>query len=61
MADKKITRNRPTNYPRQIVILATDELADDVAETAQREGVSKAEVARRWIEGGRADERRRDV
>ena len=59
---KRITRNRPTLFPRQIVIMATDELADAVEATAADERVSKAIVARRWMEIGRhADAARRET
>jgi hypothetical protein len=53
---KKITRSRPTNYPKQIVIMTTAETYDAVAETAEGEGVSKSVVARRWMENGRTVE-----
>lgn len=52
---KKITRNRPTNYPRQIVIMASNETADAVEAQAAEEGVSKSVIARRWLEAGRAN------
>lgn len=53
-APKKITRTRPTNYPRQLVIMATDELVDAVETQAVVEGESKSVIARRWLEWGRA-------
>lgn len=52
-APKKITRTRPTNYPRQLVVMVTDELADGIDATAGAEGVSKGVIARRWLEAGR--------
>jgi len=53
---KKITRKREINYPRQIIIMASDELADAIEGTAGEEGVSKSVVARRWLERGRDQE-----
>lgn len=50
---KKITRQRPTNFPRQIIIMASDDLADALIETAAAEKASRSEVARRWMEAGR--------
>lgn len=59
-APKKITRNRPTRYPRQIVIMATEETYQAVKAEAASEtettGVktSKSVIARRWLDAGRA-------
>lgn len=58
---KKITRNRETHYPRQVIIMASDELANAIEETAGAESVSRSAVARRWLEGGRAAEERREA
>lgn len=52
----KITRNRPVNYPRQVIIMTSDELADAIEQTAGEEGVKKSVVARRWLEKGREAE-----
>lgn len=49
---KRITRNRPTEYPAQIVFMASDGLAAAVAAQAEAEGVSKAVIARRWMTAG---------
>lgn len=54
---KKITRNRPVNYPRQVIIMTSDELADAIEATAEEERTSKSVVARRWLERGRNEER----
>lgn len=40
-------------YPRQIVIMASDETADAIIEAAERNSKSKSEVARIWLEAGR--------
>lgn len=57
---KPITRKRPIRYPRQIVIMATEDTYQAVAaqavEETDRTGehVSKSVIARRWLEAGRA-------
>ena len=51
---KPITRKRPIRYPRQIVIMATEDTYQAVAETAASEDESKSVVARRWLDAGRA-------
>lgn len=51
---KPITRKRPIRYPRQIVIMATEDTYRAVAETAAAEDESKSVVARRWLDAGRA-------
>ena len=51
---KPITRKRPIRYPRQIVIMATEDTYQAVAAAAASEHVSKSVVARRWLDAGRA-------
>ena len=51
---KPITRKRPIRYPRQIVIMATEDTYRAVAEAAASEDESKSVVARRWLDAGRA-------
>ena len=57
---KPITRKRPIRYPRQIVIMATEDTYQAVAAQAVEETentgehVSKSVVARRWLDAGRA-------
>lgn len=57
---KPITRKRPIRYPRQIVIMATEDTYQAVAAQAAEESdttgehVSKSVIARRWLEAGRA-------
>ena len=51
---KSITRKRPIRYPRQIVIMATEDTYQAVAEAAAAEDESKSVVARRWLDAGRA-------
>lgn len=51
---KPITRKRPIRYPRQIVIMATEDTYQAVAAAAEREDESKSVVARRWLDAGRA-------
>ena len=57
---KPITRKRPIRYPRQIVIMATEDTYQAVAAQAVEETentgehVSKSVIARRWLEAGRA-------
>ena len=51
---KPITRKRPIRYPRQIVIMATEDTYQAVAEAAASEDESKSVVARRWLDAGRA-------
>ena len=51
---KPITRKRPIRYPRQIVIMATEDTYSAVAEAAAAEDESKSVVARRWLDAGRA-------
>lgn len=59
-SQKKITRKRPTRYPVQVVIMATEEtgraLAEEAAAETQATGrkVSKSIIARRWMDAGRA-------
>lgn len=43
---------RPTFYPRQLVIMATDAQADYVAQLAKARGVSKSEIGRMLIDAG---------
>lgn len=56
----KITRKRPTKYPRQLAVMMTEDLYAGIEEAAieqtetSGEHVSKATVARRWLEAGRA-------
>lgn len=50
---KRITRNRPTKYPDQLVIMASAELYDAVTKEHEATGESKASIARRWMELGR--------
>jgi hypothetical protein len=45
---------RPTFYPRQLVIMATDALAEEVERLAHARGVSKSEIARTLMEAGLA-------
>lgn len=59
---KPITRERPTLYPKQLPLMLSTEMYDDIVATAEAETgagpkVSKAEVARRWLESGRKLER----
>ena len=49
-----ITRKRPIRYPRQIVIMATEDTYRAVSEAAAAEDESKSVVARRWLDAGRA-------
>jgi len=51
---KPITRKRPIRYPRQIVIMATEDTYQAVAAQALEEDESKSVVARRWLDAGRA-------
>ena len=51
---KRITRKRPIRYPRQIVIMVTEDTYQAVAEAASAEDESKSVVARRWLDAGRA-------
>ena len=51
---KPITRKRPIRYPRQIVIMATEDTYQAVASAAAAEDESKSVVARRWLDAGRA-------
>ena len=51
---KPITRKRPIRYPRQIVIMVTEDTYQAVAEAAAAEDESKSVVARRWLDAGRA-------
>lgn len=51
---KPITRKRPIRYPRQIVIMATEDTYQAVAAAAADEDESKSVVARRWLDAGRA-------
>lgn len=51
---KPITRKRPIRYPRQIVIMATEDTYQALAEAAAAEDESKSVVARRWLDAGRA-------
>lgn len=59
-APKKITRKRPTRYPVQVVIMATEETGQALAAEAAAESkatgrkVSKSVIARRWLDAGRA-------
>lgn len=59
MTEKKITRQRPTLYPVQVVIMATEEtgkaLAEEAAAATKASGrkVSKSVIARRWLDAGR--------
>lgn len=39
-------------YPRQIVIMVTEKMADRLEEDAKRHRLSKSEVARTYIEAG---------
>jgi hypothetical protein len=43
---------RPTFYPRQLVIMASDALADEVERLAKSRKVSKSEVGRMLMEAG---------
>ena len=58
---KPITRKRPTHYPRQIVIMATEDTYQALAEAALEEDESKSVIARRWLDAGRAAEADADV
>ena len=51
---KPITRNRPIRYPRQIVIMATEDTYRAVSEAAAAEDESKSVIARRRLDAGRA-------
>ena len=51
---KPITRKRPIRYPRQIVIMATEDTYRAVSEAAAAEDESKSVIARRWLDAGRA-------
>lgn len=57
---KKITRNRPTNFPAQATYMLPGDLADAIVDDAARESkaigrkVSKSEIARRYLQAGRA-------
>lgn len=51
---KPITRKRPIRYPRQIVIMATEDTYQAVTEAAAAEDEPKSVVARRWLDAGRA-------
>ena len=44
----------PSQYPAQIVFVATDDQATALTAEAQRRRVSKAHVAREWHDLGRA-------
>ena len=44
--------DRPKHFPRQLVVMATDALADRIADDAKRNGLSKSEVARLYLEAG---------
>lgn len=43
---------RPTNYPRQVVLMLTDAQADRIAEEASLGKMSKSEVGRAYLEAG---------
>lgn len=43
---------RPTLYPRQLVIMATDAQADYVEKLAEQRHVSKSEIGRALIDAG---------
>jgi hypothetical protein len=43
---------RPKKYPRQMVVMADDALADRIEADARRHGMSKSEVARLYLEAG---------
>lgn len=43
---------RPKKYPRQLVIMADDKLADYIDAEAEAAGESKSEVARRFLIAG---------
>ena len=42
----------PGLYPRQVVIMVTNEVGDYIDDTAERHQVSKSEVARTLIDAG---------
>lgn len=44
--------HRPKRYPRQLVVMADDALADRIEADAARHGLSKSEVARLYLEAG---------
>ena len=44
---------RPVNYNKTLAIMVGQELYDAIATTAYENGVSKADVARDWLEVGR--------
>lgn len=43
---------RTVRYPRQLIVMASDELADRIAADSKRHGISKSEVARTYLEAG---------
>ena len=53
-AEKKITRTRPTLFPVQATYMLPGDLAKAIKDDAKREGVSKSEIARRYLAAGRA-------
>lgn len=53
-APKRITRNRPTKYPAQLAVMLEQEMYDSIVSAAEARGVAKADVAREWLEVGRA-------
>ena len=46
--------HRPKFYPRQLVIMASDALANEVERLAKARGVSKSEIGRTLMEAGLA-------
>lgn len=52
------SQNRPVQYPRQLVIMATDAQADWIERMSTATGASKSEVGRALIDAGiaKADE-----
>lgn len=59
-APKRIRRNRPTKYPAQLAVMLEQSMYDEI-EAEAGEDRSKGEVAREWMEAGRAALRRDDV
>lgn len=43
---------RPTNFPRTLVVMISDEMAAELDRVKASTGESKAAIARRWLEAG---------
>lgn len=46
--------DRPKRYPNTLVFLVSDDVKAALEAEKKRSGLSKGEIARNWLEGGRA-------